>query len=79
MRPKILTYVPPSRGRKKRKNIVGIIAGRTNRKPGTNKWDTQYRRRRLPYLSPDLKWMCLWMALLLGLTVVMSVVDRGSL
>ena len=79
MRPKILTYVPPSGRQRKRKGIAAIITGRTDTVHGIDKPIKQYRHRMLPYISPDLRWMCLWMALLLGVMLVMSAIDTGVL
>lgn len=79
MWPKILTYVPPSRGQKRSKSIAGNITGRKDTRPGTKRPSKQYRRRMLPYISADLKWMCLWMALLLGVMLMMTAVDGGAL
>ncbi len=78
MRPKILTYVPQS-GHRKRRTNGAIIAGRTDMISGEDKPIKQYRRRMLPYISPDLRWMCLWMAVLIGIMLVMSAVDGGTL
>lgn len=78
MRLKILTYVPPGKG-KKGKNSTEIKNRRTDETPELDKPIKQYRRRKLPYISPDLRWMCLWIVLLLVVTLVMSVIDTGAL
>lgn len=77
MRLKILTYVPPSKGR--RKGNTAIIQGHTETRPGLEKPIKQYRRRKLPYISPDLQWMCLWIALLIGVVLVMTIVNAGAM
>lgn len=68
MWPKILTYVPRGRRRKK-------AAGDIKRKARIGK---QYRRRRLPYLPAGLGRGCLWVALLLGATLLVAVTDGGA-
>ena len=77
MRLKILTYVPPRKGRKTGKKSTAIAQGYVG--TGNEKPIKQYRRRKLPYISPDLRWMCLWMALLVGVVLVMTIANAGAM
>jgi hypothetical protein len=68
MWPKILTYVP--RGRERKRATEDI-----KRKARIRK---QYRRRRLPYLPAGLGRGCLWVALLLGMALLVAVTNGGA-